>query len=213
MKEEFEKKVYEILKEVNLIKELEIIYIKNTYDSLFVKYEQKKIKLYVDIEEIYLKEIKLESLIFHEIYHIKQFLDNFPMIITNESKFFIIQKVVTDLYVDLELIKDDYYNEAKCLFLHRICNLEKIINKQLNNEDIYRIGLLYFESRYIFKDENIQIENIIKKINSKKVKEKIYNIYKVIFENYNENIRLYEELLKIEDNKKKILLYNNTIIV
>lgn len=213
MKEEFENKVYELLKKMDLKIELKIVYIKDSYNSLFVESKPKEFILYVDIEEIYKKKQKLEPFILHELYHIGQFLNKFPIIITNESKFFIIQKIITDLYVDLDLIRDGYYQEAKFLFLHRINNLEKIINYDLNFEDIYRIGLLYFEAKNVFNNEYVQIEENILKINDKLVKKKIKEIYTIINKHYQEKTTLYEELIKFEDNKKELLLFDNKIII
>lgn len=213
MKEEFEEKVYELLEKLNLKIKLKIVYIKDSYNSLFVESKSDEIILYVDIEEIYKKGLKLEPFILHELYHIKQFLNKFPIIITNESKFFIIQKIITDLYVDLDLIREHYYQEAKDLFLHRINNLEKILNSDLNFEDIYRIGLLYFETKNVFKNECVQIEEKITKINDKIAKKKIEDIYAVINKHYKEKNILYEELIKFEDNNKEMLLFDNKIII
>lgn len=213
MKEEFEKKVYELLEKLDLKIKLKIVYIKDSYNSLFVESKSEEFILYVDIEEIYKKRLEFEPFILHELYHIKQFLNKFPIIITNESKFFIIQKIITDLYVDLDLIRDNYYQEARVLFLHRINNLKKIVNSDLNFEDIYRIGLLYFEGNNVFKNECVQIEDNFIKINDKRAKKKIKDIYTIINKHYQEKNNLYEELIKFEDSKKELLIFDNKIII
>lgn len=213
MKEKFESKVYELLEKLDLKIKLKIVYIKDSYNSLFVESKTEEFILYVDIEELYKKRIKFEPFILHELYHIKQFLNKFPIIITNESKFFIIQKIITDLYVDLDLIRDNYYQEARVLFLHRISNLKKIVNSDLSFEDIYRIGLLYFESKNVFKNECVQIEKLILKINNKLAKKKIEDIRDVINEHYKEKHIVYKQLIKLEDSNKKVLLFDNNIII
>lgn len=213
MKEKFEKKVNELLKKLDLKIVLKIVYIQDLYNLLFVESKSEEFVLYVNIEEIGKKKLKLEPLILHELYHIRQFMNKFPILLTNESKFFIIQKIITDLYVDLDLLRDNYYQEAKILFLHRINNFEKIINSDLNFEDIYRIGLLYFEAKNLFYNECIQIEENIIKISDKLSKKKIEKIYAIINKHYQEITNLYEELIKLEDREKKILLYDNKIII
>ena len=213
MKEIFEKTINKIAKKINLLVDLEIIYINDKYNSLYIKQTMDKFVLYVDIDEIYKTNLEIEPLIIHELYHLKQFLNNFPMIVSNETNFFIIQKIITDLYVDLELIEDDFYDYAKALYLHRINNLRKIIHHDLNREDSYRIGLLYFESNYIFKNEYINIEEYLIKIKDETMKDKIKTIYKIFVENYQKKIVLYEKLINLEEKNKKILLYDNKIII
>lgn len=213
MNEEFKKTVYKLIKQLDLLVDFKIVYIKDSYNSLYVKQEQAKFVIYADVEEIALKRINIEPLIIHELYHIKQFLSKFPMIISDDNRFYIIQKIITDLYVDLELIKDNYYNEAKELFLYRIKNIDKILGTNLNTEDIYRIGLLIFEANNIFKTENVEIENKILKIENNIVKNKIETIYEIINKNYQETIELYKNLIKVEDNKKEIILFDEKIII
>lgn len=212
MKERFEKTVCELIKQLDLLVDFKIVYIKDSYNSLYVKQEQERFVIYVDIEEIALKKINIKPLIMHELYHIKQFLAKFPMIISDDNRFYIIQKIITDLYVDLELIKDNYCNEARELFLYRIKNIDKILCA-LNTEDVYRISLLIFEANNIFKTGNVEIEKKILKIENNITKNKIDTIYGIINKNYQDIIELYKKLIKIEDNKKEIILFDEKIII
>ena len=213
MKEEFVKKLNEILNKLNVYIEYEIIYIKDNYNSLYVRKYLDNFLVYVDIEEIFNKGIDIEILIYHEIYHIKQFLESFPMIVSDNKEFAIIQNIVTDLYVDIKLIEDGYYEKAEKLFLYRLNNIKKVIKHNLDNEDIYRIAFILFELNNLFLKQKINLEAEIQNINKTIQKNNIYFIYEIILKYYNNPTELYSKLIKFKNPKKEIICFNEKIII
>ncbi|MDO5556017.1 MAG: hypothetical protein Q4G09_05160 [Clostridia bacterium] len=213
MEEDFVDILNKILYELDFYINYKIEYIKDKYNSLYVKKYLNDFIIYVDIEEVFNKDIDLEILLYHEIYHLKQFLNNFPMIVSIDKAFSIIQNIVTDLYVDIKLIEDDYYEKSEKLFLYRINNIKEVVKKSLDDDDLYRIAFVLFELNNIFIRQKIKLEQEINKISKIAQKEKIYIIYGIILKNYKDPTKLYYELINFKNPKKKIISFNEKIII
>ena len=91
----------------------------NQQDFLYVINKQNMIEFHVNFSRI--KKRDLKTYLYHEIYHIKQFNKNFPVLLLSKDKgdYSIIQKIITDLYVTDQMIKDNIYSIAYKVFKKR----------------------------------------------------------------------------------------------
>lgn len=211
---DIKKVINKILIENNINIEYNVILTNDMYNILYVNKNNNKYIFYANIEEIENRQFDLEVILYHEIYHIKQYLNNFPMIVSDNQKFSIIQKIITDLYVSIDLIDDEKYEKAYILFKYRSHKIQEKSFDRKNIEDNFRLAYMLFESKYIFKEDEEKINNKILNMNEES-KEKINKIFYVLKENYEKKdiISMYYELIKLMDKNQSFMMFQNNIII
>ena len=142
MKDYFYEKINYLLNKLNIKIDYEIKKTDDEYNFLFV--QKKYDKYYFNVNDKKIDIDLIDIFLLHEIFHIIQFEEKFPMLILSDNtmKYSIIQKIITDLYNTEKMIEANYLNEAFTLHQYRLNNL-KLKNLKMN-----KIDLIQFEDAY-----------------------------------------------------------------
>ena len=220
MKDYFYEKINYLLNKLNIKIDYEIKKTDDEYNFLFV--QKKYDKYYFNVNDKKIDIDLIDIFLLHEIFHIIQFEEKFPMLILSDNtmKYSIIQKIITDLYNTEKMIEANYLNEAFTLHQYRLNNL-KLKNLKMNKidliqfEDAYRIAYIIAENDIFFKNkdkkENIEFDDLKKEFFNKKTKE----IYEIIIDYYNKKDinGMYLNLLKTINPQININYLDKNIII
>lgn len=188
----------------------------NKQDFLYVINKQNIIEFHVNFSRI--KKRDLKTYLYHEIYHIKQFNKNFPVLLLSKDKgdYSIIQKIITDLYVTDQMIKDNIYSIAYRVFKKRLKGLCTNIESIQGIERIYKTAYIMAEWK-IFFNKKIYIINTrrIKKVKKMFMNTKINKIFNILVKEYkNEDImKMYDNLIKSMNTNVSVDILENKIII
>ena len=188
----------------------------NKQDFLYVINNQNIIEFHVNFSRI--KKGDLKTYLYHEIYHIKQFNKNFPTLLLSKEKedYSIIQKIITDLYVTDQMIKDKIYNIAYRVFKKRLQCLCKNIASIQGIERIYKTAYIMAEWEIFFNKKNYIINTRrVKRVKKMFMNTKINKIFNILVKEYkNEDImKMYYDLIKSINTNVYVYMLENKIII
>lgn len=188
----------------------------NKQDFLYVINNQNIIEFHVNFSRI--KKGDLKTYLYHEIYHIKQFNKNFPTLLLSKEKedYSIIQKIITDLYVTDQMIKDKIYNIAYRVFKKRLKGLCKNIASIQGMERIYKTAYIMAEWEIFFNKKNYIINTRrVKRVKKMFMNTKINKIFNILVKEYkNEDImKMYYDLIKSINTNVYVYMLENKIII
>ena len=127
---------------------------------------------------------------------------------------FLVQHIITDLYVSKNMRETGFNNAAKQIFISQTKNIENLLKSSSSLEKILRFSLMLSENT-LFENNNDQI---LKKINSKISStelQKIKEIVNIILREYKKGnvFRMYESIIKFLFPKLVLYSFDNMIIV
>lgn len=188
----------------------------NKQDFLYVINKQNTIEFYVDFSRI--KKRDLKTYLYHEIYHIKQFNKNFPILLLSKDKedYSIIQKIITDLYVTDQMIKDNIYSIAYKVFKKRLNGLCTNIGSIQGIEKIYKTAYIMAEWKIFFNKKNYIINaRRIKKVKKMLRNTKIDHVFNILVKEYKSEdiMKMYYNLIKSMNTNVSVNMLENKIVI
>jgi len=204
------KKIENLLRKFNLNNEYEIRKTNENYNFLYVTKEYKKIIFNINYEK--LNNDLIDVFLLHEIFHILQYEQNFPMLVLSKEtkKYDIVQKIITDLYNTKMMIENNCFQEAFMLHNYRLNNAKININSLKETDDIYRVSYIIAEHEIFFenKENNSKLKNRF-------INEKTKEIYECIIDKYTKEdiYGMYLILLKCMDKNIKVSCFDQNIII
>lgn len=218
------KKVLEdIIKKQNLEVKCEIIETKDDVDIIYVQQQGEIFYLYINYTA-FKKKLPLKTTILHEVFHIKQYLEKFPMLIllTDNKDLNLIQNIVTDFFVTKEMCYHGYSKEAKNIFIDRMEKLKDVIIKNKSKDILFKAGyilseskeffyntydgLLYFLEKQLLNEEIEVVYQVLKLLCELKIQEVNNDI---IIESYTKLINIYNKHIKINIIEDRVLIISH----
>jgi len=215
------KKVLEgIIKEQNLKVECKVIETKDEVDIIYVQQQGEIFYLYINYDALK-KKLPLKTTILHEVFHIKQYLKNFPMLIllTENKDINLIQNIITDFFVTKEMSCHGYSKEAKDIFIDRMEKLKDVIIKNKPKDILFKTGYILSESKEFFYNTYDDLLCFLEKHILNEEMKVVYQIQRLLCDlniqklNNDIIIESYIKLINIYDKHFKINIIENRVLI
>lgn len=185
-------------------------------DFLFVENTNMGFCLFYSDKFFLYSPIKRRAFLLHECFHIFQYLKKFPMLLcsSKKRKVFLVQHIITDLYVSKNMRETGYGNAARQIFISQTKNIEKLLNSSSPSERVLRLSLMLSEN-ILFEKNNSQILKKIKSKISFTEFQKINEIVNIILREYKKDdvFRMYAAIINFLFPKLVLCPFDNMIIV